>query len=66
MHPQRGGTYITYFFKLFIHSFTFILIIVPLCRKKICDGHKILVLNLKEQENCNILTMYLISFKCCT
>ena len=30
--------------RLFIHSFTFILITVPLYRRKFCDGHIILVI----------------------
>ena len=33
----------TYFFKLFVHSVTFILIIFLLYRRKFCDGHIILV-----------------------
>ena len=43
MYPQGGGTDITYFFYLFIHSYTCILITVPLYRRKFCDGHIILV-----------------------
>ena len=39
MYPQGGGgTGVTYFFLLVIHSFTSILIIVPLYRK-FSDGH---------------------------
>ena len=38
------GTDIIYIFKLFIHSFTFILKIVPFYRRNFCDGHIILVL----------------------
>ena len=42
--PKGGGrTDETYFLKLFFHSFTFILIIVPLYGRKFCDGHIILV-----------------------
>ena len=37
----KGGTDIIYFFQLFIYSFTFILIIIPLHRRKF--GHIILV-----------------------
>ena len=45
MYPQSGGggTDIIYIFKLFIYSFTFILITVPLYRRKFCDDHIILV-----------------------
>ena len=43
MYPKGGGADVTYFFLLFIHSFTSILITVPLYRRKFCDGHIILV-----------------------
>ena len=45
-----GGTHIIYiFFELFIHSFTFILIILTLYKRKFCDGLIILVFLLEEQ-----------------
>ena len=44
MNPQRGGLMLHIFLKLFTHSFTFILIIVPLYRRKFCDGLIILVI----------------------
>ena len=47
MYPLRD---VTYFLKSFIHSFTFILITVPLYRRKFCDGHIILVLCLYLNE----------------
>ena len=65
MYPQRGGYDVTCFFNLFIHSFTFILIIVPLYRRNFCDGHIILVcfcnavkfeLKKREREKVNLET----------
>ena len=40
--PKEEG--LTYFFKVFIHSVTFILIIFLIYRRKFCNGHILLVL----------------------
>ena len=55
MYPEREWTDVTYIFKLFILSFTFILITVPLYGRKFCDGHIILVLKIYLEKSGNFI-----------